>query len=621
MRENVENGTLTNPCKLLFMKKLLLCIIILSAASNVVAQKTDDIQLANEYYVNGELEKAGDLYKSLSTDPKNISVIHNNYFNLLIDLKEFKSAEKYLNRIVKLFPQNIYYQIDQGILLREMGEISDADKLFNNLIEKNKANEYLIRLASQYFINNRFYEFALKALLLSRQQSKTEDKHALELANVYRFMGDKSNMIEEYLIFARQRPNNLSYIKNIFQNLLKEEKDILNLQNTLIEKIQKNPNEVMYAELLIWVNLQQKNFYGAFIQARSLDKRLNQGGLKVLEIGKIALKNNSFDDAIKMFQYVVDNSKQESYYLQARRYIVTTREEKVKNVYPIDEKAIRELTNDYQLLINELGYNNNTLEAYRSKALLHAFYLDEKDSAVAILNEIISIPRVNNQLRSNCKLDLGDIYLLTGESWEATLLYSQVEKTNKDSPLGYSAKLKNAKLNYFKGEFELAKSHLDILKLATTREIANDALSLSLLIQNNTVFDTSDFVMKEYASIELLLFQNKKQEALAALNLMLEKYPDHSLVDEVYWKMASINLELGKFETALSYLEPIMINFERDILGDDAMFLKAKITEENLKDNSTAQEIYKEFLLKYPGSVFTAEARKRFRRLRGDQVF
>jgi len=621
LRENVENGTLTNPCKLLFMKKLLLCIIILSAASNVVAQKTDDIQLANEYYVNGELEKAGDLYKSLSTDPKNISVIHNNYFNLLIDLKEFKSAEKYLNRIVKLFPQNIYYQIDQGILLREMGEISDADKLFNNLIEKNKANEYLIRLASQYFINNRFYEFALKALLLSRQQSKTEDKHALELANVYRFMGDKSNMIEEYLIFARQRPNNLSYIKNIFQNLLKEEKDILNLQNTLIEKIQKNPNEVMYAELLIWVNLQQKNFYGAFIQARSLDKRLNQGGLKVLEIGKIALKNNSFDDAIKMFQYVVDNSKQESYYLQARRYIVTTREEKVKNVYPIDEKAIRELTNDYQLLINELGYNNNTLEAYRSKALLHAFYLDEKDSAVAILNEIISIPRVNNQLRSNCKLDLGDIYLLTGESWEATLLYSQVEKTNKDSPLGYSAKLKNAKLNYFKGEFELAKSHLDILKLATTREIANDALSLSLLIQNNTVFDTSDFVMKEYASIELLLFQNKKQEALAALNLMLEKYPDHSLVDEVYWKMASINLELGKFETALSYLEPIMINFERDILGDDAMFLKAKITEENLKDNSTAQEIYKEFLLKYPGSVFTAEARKRFRRLRGDQVF
>ncbi|MEQ6121344.1 tetratricopeptide repeat protein [Reichenbachiella sp. MALMAid0571] len=603
------------------MKKIFLFILIISAASKVVCQKSDDIQLANEYYINGELEKAGDLYKSLSTDPKNISIIHNNYFNLLMDLKEYKTADKYLNRISKIFPQNVYYQIDQGILFKQMGETSQADKLFNNIIEKNKTNEYLIRLASQYFINNRFYEFALKALLVSRTQSKTADKHALELANVYRFMGEKSNMIEEYLIFARQRPSNLAYIKNIFQNLLKEEKDILDLQNILIEKIQKSPNEVMYAELLIWVNLQQKNFYGAFIQARSLDKRLNQEGQKVLEIGKIALQNKSYDDAIKMFQYVVDNSKQENYYLQARRYIVTAREEKVKNIYPIDEMALRQLTNDYQQLVNELGYNTNTLEAYRSKALLHAFYLDEKDTAVAILNEIISIPRVHNQLKSKCKLDLGDIYLLTGESWEATLLYSQVEKTNKDSPLGYTAKLKNAKLNYFKGEFELAKSHLDILKLATTREIANDALSLSLLIQNNTVFDTSDFVMKEYASIELMLFQNKKQEALTALASMLEKYPDHSLVDEIYWKMASINMELGKFDDALNYLDQILTRFDRDILGDDAMFLKGKITEENLKENSIAQEIYKEFLLKYPGSVFTAEARKRFRMLRGDQVF
>ena len=162
---------------------------------------------------------------------------------------------------------------------------------------------------------------------------------------------------------------------------------------------------------------------------------------------------------------------------------------------------------------------------------------------------------------------------------------------------------------------------MDILKLATTREIANDALSLSLLIQNNTVFDTSDFVMKEYASIELLLFQNKKQEALEGLKTMLEKYPDHSLVDEIYWKIANINLELGKFNEALVNLDQLMEKFDRDILGDDAMFLKGKITEQNLKDTSTAQEIYKEFLLKYPGSVFTAEARKRFRMLRGDQVF
>lgn len=604
-----------------FFMRYILIISILLLATSAHAQKSDDIQLANEYFVNGDFEKAQDLYTSLAEDPKNISIIHNNYLMLLFDLEEYKDAEKYLKRISKIFPKNVYYQIDKGFLLRRLGKEEDADKLFNSIIENSKENQYLIRQVYQYFINKRFYELSLKALKASRQSSKTVDQHALELANVYRFLGRKPEMIEEYLLFARQRPNNLRYIKNIFQSLLKEEKDIVNLQTILIEKIQKEPNEIMFAELLIWINLQRENFYGAFVQARSLDKRFNQDGKQVIDIGRIALQNKSYDDAIKIYQYVIDNTKNQTYYHLARKQVIFAREEKLKNIFPLDQIALKQLTSDYQLLIDELGYNQNTMGAFRNKALLHAFYLDEKDTAVFILNKIITTPRVTNNLKSQCKLDLGDIYLLTGEGWEATLLYSQVEKANKDSKLGYSAKLKNARLNYFKGEFELAKSHLDILKLATTREIANDALSLSILIQNNTVFDTSDFVMKEYASIELLLFQNKKKEVLAQFSSMLENYPNHSLTDEIYWKMANINLELGEFEVALTQLGEITSKFSTDILGDDAMFLTARVIEENLKNVDLAQDLYNEFLLKYPGSVFTAEARKRFRQLRGDQVF
>jgi tetratricopeptide (TPR) repeat protein len=604
----------------LFMKNILI-IFILFLGPLARAQKSEDIQLANEYFINGDLEKAQDLYSSLANNPKNISIIHNNYLKLLFDLEEYKEAEKYLKRISKIFPKNVYYQIDKGFLLMQLGDEIEADKLFHSIIDKNKGNQYVIRQVSQYFINKRFYEFSLKALKASRQSSKTLDQHALELANVYRFLGRKSEMIEEYLLFARQRPNNLRYIKNIFQSLLKEEKDIVNLQSILFEKIQKEPNEVMFAELLIWVNLQQKNFYGAFVQAKSLDKRFNQDGKEVIEIGRIALQNESYDNAIKIYQYVIDNSKNQNYYHLARKQVIFAREQKLKNIFPLDMIALKQLTVDYQLLIDELGHNQNTLAAFRNKALLHAFYLDEKDTAVSILNKIIITPRVSNNLKSQCKLDLGDIYLLTGEGWEATLLYSQVEKGNKDSKLGYYAKLKNARLNYFKGEFELAKSHLDILKLATTREIANDALSLSILIQNNTVFDTSDFVMKEYASIELLLFQNKKKEALTQFSRMLENYPNHSLTDEIYWKMANINLEQGNFEMALTQLNEITSKYPTDILGDDAMFLTARILEENLRNIDSAQELYNEFLLKYPGSVFTAEARKRFRKLRGDEVF
>jgi TolA-binding protein len=61
-------------------------------------------------------------------------------------------------------------------------------------------------------------------------------------------------------------------------------------------------------------------------------------------------------------------------------------------------------------------------------------------------------------------------------------------------------------------------------------------------------------------------------------------------------------------------------NPKYDILSDDALFLLAKIYEENLKDPEKAKELYNNLLLKYPGSIFTVDARKRFRKLRGDVV-
>ena len=49
---------------------------------------------------------------------------------------------------------------------------------------------------------------------------------------------------------------------------------------------------------------------------------------------------------------------------------------------------------------------------------------------------------------------------LKNEPWEATLLYSQVEKSQKEDQLGQEAKLKNAKLHYYNGDFDLAKDSL-----------------------------------------------------------------------------------------------------------------------------------------------------------------
>jgi tetratricopeptide (TPR) repeat protein len=323
---------------------------------------------------------------------------------------------------------------------------------------------------------------------------------------------------------------------------------------------------------------------------------------------------------LEIFDFLTKNYKQAYIYPVAKRYKINSREELVKNTFPVDIEEIRTLSNDYTQLVKELGINSRTAEALLSKARLHAFYLNEIDSAIQLLNAIIQIPRVSPELQARCKLDLGDIYILSGESWESALLYAQVEKSRKETPIGYEAKLRSAKLSYFKGDFKLAQEHLDVLKQATTREISNDAIHLSLLIKDNTGLDTSDFLMQKYAHIELMLFQNKKNQALDSLNNMYQNYKGSRLTDEILWLQSKIYMEMGEFEKAIQLLEIILNDYPDDIFGDDAFFRIAEIYDYHLKDIEKSKELYQEFLKKYPGSVFAAEARKRFRTLRGDYI-
>jgi outer membrane protein assembly factor BamD (BamD/ComL family) len=271
-------------------------------------------------------------------------------------------------------------------------------------------------------------------------------------------------------------------------------------------------------------------------------------------------------------------------------------------------------------MLEELGTNQRTLEALKSKGLLYAFYLNEKDTAIAVLENAIKIGAADQIFVDKCKLDLGDIYLLKSEPWEATLLYSQVEKSEKDSPLGYEAKLRNAKLAYFRGDFELAKEVLDILKQATSREIANDAMELSLMIQENTGEDSTESALKDYSQVELLLFQHRNKEAVDKLNIMEKAYRGNPIMDDLLFLRAGVYLKQGDVDKGVKDLENIMQNYPNDIKGDDALYLLAKTYQEVLNQSTKAMNLYQELLVKYPGSIFGADARKRFRTLRGDSI-
>ncbi|MFZ9981207.1 MAG: tetratricopeptide repeat protein [Cyclobacteriaceae bacterium] len=638
-----------------FLLKIILILLACGQVEKSYSQ-SQEIQLANEYWNKGEKEKAYQTYKALSKNPDNLESIHSSYLNVLIELAKYKEAAEHTERVIKKEPLILTYKLDLGYVYLKSGDLARADRHFRELIKQQAQEPFTIKSLAEYFIVKSIPEYAEAAFREARAAVGDNTIFALELANALRIQGKKKEMVEEYLNYVTETPGNTNYVKNLLQYLLTRPEEQDDLQKILITRVQKFPDSEVFADLLTWTYFQQKNFYGAFIQSRAFDRRFGRGNpVKSYELAQIAFNNQDYEIAGRCYEFIIKEFPRSDVYLNARLGFIRSSEARVKKKFPINTDSVRIVIAQYQSFRRQFPDNIISFEAQINSARLFAFYLNQLDSASSLLDELVSNARANAAVRARARLELGDIYLIRNEPWEATLLFSQVEKMQKDSPLGYEAKLRNAKLSYFRGDFALAEEHLDILEKATSREIANDALDLSLKISENTMADSLGYALRVYAAAELLLYQNKREEALQILNLIKsEKKPakvhistvissiletelfqrkqdgdtliitlsgeilNKPITDDVYWLEAGIRRKAGQFTIAADLLKRISDEYPLDILADDAFFTRAEIIEQDILDKESAKELYRQFLVTFPGSVYTAEARKRYRQLRGD---
>ena len=624
---------------------IVLILITVLCVDKVVAQQ-QDISIANEYWTKGEKEKAYELFSSLAKSAENLPLIHNNYLNLLITLSKFKEAEGHTEKMIKREPSNLNYKADLVLIYVKQGDLIKAQKFFGSTVRNNLEDQFKIKALADHLLSNGLAEYAETAYKENRLFSGNPSVFSLELANIYRVQGRKDEMVTEYLNYVIQTPSNLSYIKSLLQILLSKPDELESLEKILIGKVQQHPDSEIFIDLLIWDYQQQKNFYGAFIQARAYDKRFGKGvPKKTYEIAQVAFNNKDYENAEKCYTTIIKDFPSSDEYLPSRLGLIRTTEAKIKRKFPVNLDSINILIGQYKNYISQFPDVATSFESLISEAQLYAYFLNQFDSAQIHLNRVIGNTKTSPQLKARAKLEMGDIYLLKDEPWEATLLYSQVEKSQKDAPLGYEAKLRNARLSYFQGDFKLAEDHLNILKEATSREIANDAMELSLRIKENIAMDSVGMALKIYASVEKLLYQNKTKEALLKIeelkegkylrqtkpskedffekNLKMDStywFQNYTILDDVYWLEATIRMKKGEFTLSIELLQKILTEYPDDILADDAFFTQADIYQNQLNNKEKAMEIYREFLNKFPGSVYAAEARKRFRLLRGDFI-
>ncbi len=582
----------------------------------------NESQLASQYYRDQQYDKAVVIYEKLYRE--NPSYVNYTYYlYCLVQLNRFDEAEKLVRKQIKANPAKPRYHVDLGYVYQMSDDPSKAKKEYEDALMMLPADRNAIVELAGAFQARRETGYAIRTYMKGRELLGYTELFHLELGQIYEIEGRYEEMFGEYLDMIEQNIDQLQLVQIRLQNALSDDPDGSKnelFRITLLKRVQQYPDNTMYSEMLIWFSIQQKEFEMALLQAKALDRRFSEGGERIYSIALLAASNQEYEVAIDAYNYLIRKGPMAPLYITGRVELLNVTFQKITSEYIIDQTALHSLEQQYITTLDEFGFSPLTLSLIRNLAHLQAFYLDKQNQGISLLNEAIKMSHISPQQRAECKLELADILLFSGDPWEATLLYSQVEKEFKYEPTGHEAKFRNARLSYYIGEFEWAKAQLDVLKAATSKLIANDAMELSLLINDNMDYDSTYTALSVYSKAELYLFRHEPDSAGFLLDSLYSRYPYHPIADEILFKKAQIELSKGNFNGAETLLQQIITTYPYDILADNALFLEATLYEEHLEDPDKARQLYQRLMLDYPGSLFVVEARKRYRELRGDVV-
>src|SRR5690349_14904196 len=153
-------NTNTNTYIYILIQGLLTCILVLCSASTF-AQDQNEIQIANEYFLKGEKQKALTSYQTLARNVANIPSIHNNYLTLLLDLSMFKEAENYVEKTIQKAEERLSYKLDLGYVYVKAGDLQKADRYFKNIIKNDADDIYRLKAISDYLASKHLTEYAV----------------------------------------------------------------------------------------------------------------------------------------------------------------------------------------------------------------------------------------------------------------------------------------------------------------------------------------------------------------------------------------------------------------------------------------------------------------------------
>lgn len=561
-------------------------------------------------------EAIEELEKVYKTNPE--YRVYETLLQSYIFTNKYNEGLKLVDKQQKSQKDNLGLNVDKIHLLVLKKESKTAEKLFKDLMKNFPDNQFKVIEVGNKLMAYKYYDWLEEYYSKGAKELKEMYSFSFEFAELY-FVQKKYDLMTQSLLGALNFGDDyLEAVQNAISTYLYDDNEGVIKQiifQNIHKKVNSHPNSTILLELLSWMYLQDLNFNRAYDFAIALDKRNSEQGKRIFDLATVAKNNLQFDIAINAYNYLIEQ-KDNFYQRLAKIELVKVLKLKVESKNVLEQSDVIQLQKAYEKALKDLGLNEQTAELQIDYAKILAFYSKNHSKALEIIDEVLKNNRVKTEEKALAKLVKGDILLFLGEVWESVLLYGQVNSDFKNDAIGFDAKFKTAKAYYYSGDFAWAKTQLDVLKGATHKLIANDAIGLSVLISDNLAIDTIQEPLKMFAQADYLFYQKLYPEALEKLNLIPFMFPNHStLLDDVFYLKATILVNLQKYDQAITELNNAIA--QDDLLVDESLLLKAEIYFNYLNQNDMALECYEKILTDFEDSVFANEARIKYRLIRG----
>lgn len=570
-------------------------------------------QLAQEYFEKGEFEKALTIYEELYRVNYSSSV-YPKVVECYQQLRQFDKVEKIIEMRLNTFKQSNLL-VDLGYNYQLQKKTDKAHEYYNKAIEAIRKNPNSVYSTAYSFETKVLLDYALKAYQVAIELNPNFNFN-YQMALIYGQLGNTDMMIEKLLTYSYSFPEKDIAVQSQLSRFMSEDVDDMfsnMLRKALLQRAQKN-QDIFWNKYLSWYYVQQKDYAKAFVQEKAIYKRNPETFSNIVGLAELAIKEDEKDTAREILMYILDNTESRDIKIKTHYFLTLMRIEEVK-----EKKDYNSIMEELEQLIAQFGSNPYTLSLQILQAHFLAFNLNTLEESKTILKKALDL-QLNKYQIAEVKMELADILLYEENFNQALIYYSQIEEALKNDVVGHEASLKIAKTSYFKGDFDWAQKQLKELKGSFSQLTANDALELYLLINDNTVADSTQVALKKFAKADYLLYQNRLKLALIQFELILKEHKAEEIEDETLLRIGKIQEKLGNYDRTLVNYQKIIEEHSDGIYVDEALYFSAEIYNNYLKNPEKAKALYEKILFNHQDSIYFIDARKKYRKLRGDTI-